>query len=427
MLSLAIKNLTRQKARTILTILGTIIGIGSLISILTLTDGVKNLIFHSILSEGGSLNQLIVLPEQKENFLKYLPNNTTTNIDKETYEKIKQIPHIKKITTQTRYDNFSAAQLSFLGQTFQTDALLFGADYESIKNDLPKNYTKEQWDNTTPPYPVLTSKKILDLYNFSIAPTGNLPKLKEEDFKNLELVILPEYSSFFQNNSTESKKQVGGKILAFSDKVDLTGLTLPQTAIQKLNLEHNPNYKETYSKLYIDVDNAENLNQVSDQITELKKLMVNSPEKQIQILEQNFRIITLGLSLISFIILLVSGFSIANTFYSSIQERRREIGILRAVGATKNDILKIFLQEAAIMGTVGGILGIGLGLLANVIIDKIALTILPETSFRPDTLFSYNPQQFIISLAIAITVSIIFAYLPARRASKIQPLQAINS
>jgi ABC-type antimicrobial peptide transport system permease subunit len=501
-LALAKKNLLAQKTRTILTMAGIVIGIGSLIVMMALSEGVKQAVFINV-AGNSPLTRLTVQPSQTVGFLRLSALQNTPKITPEIAAKISAFSHVTSAVPQIKYESFAAAQIALLGQTFQTDTMIFGAPFEFLKDDLagasgvaaagrptvgvappaagsaapaggttatapalaspalvgstpaggtaagapatvgstptgaalaPPSApapavpgapaTESAWTAPAEPYPAVVSRRIIDLYNFTLAPTGNLPQLTEKDLLGTEITILPNYSSLFPNQG-QAGKTVRAKIAGFSDKVELVGITLPLEAVKQLNIEHNPSYQPTYSKLFLTIDKAENVEAVGKQITALN-LAVSSPQAEIKIIEDNFNIITIFLSLISLIILMVSGLMIANTFYASVSERKYEIGIMRALGATRGDIQKLFLVEAGLLGLISGIIGIIAGIIVSLILNKFALEALPALTQKPDTLFIQNPLILAIALLLAIALSIIFALIPSFRAARLQPLEALG-
>lgn len=111
------------------------------------------------------------------------------------------------------------------------------------------------------------------------------------------------------------------------------------------------------------------------------------------------------------IIILVGGISIGNYMWSNVEERKKEIGSLLAIGASPRDIYYIFIGKALILGLIGGIAGYLLGTLAGMILG-------PQIA---DVKVIPVPLLFVWALLIAVGVSVIASYLPARRASKIDP------
>ncbi len=143
-----------------------------------------------------------------------------------------------------------------------------------------------------------------------------------------------------------------------------------------------------------------------------------STEDQAQIINtaqaatQTFQTLTLALGVIA---LLVGGIGIMNIMLVSVTERTREIGIRKAVGADPRHIQAQFLTEALVLCTTGGALGIGLGLAASRIVNSVAGW---QTSVDPATL--------LVAFATALAVGLFFGYYPARRAARMPPAVAMR-
>jgi len=124
---------------------------------------------------------------------------------------------------------------------------------------------------------------------------------------------------------------------------------------------------------------------------------------------------------ITSIALFVGGLGIMNTMYMSVSERTNEIGIMKALGATKRQILTVYLAESAILGLVGGIIGIILG----IGVSRTAFLFLREASGLPLEV-SVSPQIIVLSLVSAVLLGVLSGYLPARKAANLEPVEAIR-
>ena len=410
-LKLAAKNLLTHKTRTFLTSMSLAIGICSLVLILSLSEGLKSAIYSNV-TERSPLNQIMVQTDSKQSgFLKLL-DREQNSIKETTLEEIRKIPHVTEIHPEISYNNFSSLQINILGQTFQTDSLIFGLSYDFLQKDLENKISKEDWDNAKGgPYPVVISKRILDLYNFTVATTNNLPTFSENNIIGREITILPDSSTFFGGNA-EIKTTLQGKIVALSDKVNLTGVTLPLSAVQTLNKNHNDQYQNSYFHVYLLIDSPENIPQVTKELEKLG-LKTTTSEEFLKNIETNFRVVTQGLSLISLIIILVSALNIANSFFAASAERKTEIGIFRAVGAKQNQILKLFLLEAVLLGLTGGGIGLIITFVLQLPLDRIILNSLPTISTKPETVFLNTPLMFLLFLGLYIVVASSAALLPS--------------
>lgn len=158
-------------------------------------------------------------------------------------------------------------------------------------------------------------------------------------------------------------------------------------------------------------------------LRESHKLMPDEPDDfeimtQLELMEmtgQITSILTILLAAIASISLLVGGIGIMNIMLVSVTERTREIGIRLALGARENDILTQFLIEAITLSAAGGVLGIGLGVLGNFLIYKASNFFIP-TSY----------VSILIGFGFSAMIGIGFGYFPARKAARLNPIDALH-
>src|SRR5262245_41633000 len=132
--------------------------------------------------------------------------------------------------------------------------------------------------------------------------------------------------------------------------------------------------------------------------------------------------LTAMLSAIAAISLVVGGVGIMNIMLVSVTERTREIGIRMALGARPRDILRQFLVEAVVLSSIGGVIGIALGVGASAGITSLINVLLPSTKWP----FVLSIPAAVIALLFAAAVGIFFGYYPARRASRLDPIEALR-
>jgi ABC-type antimicrobial peptide transport system permease subunit len=137
-------------------------------------------------------------------------------------------------------------------------------------------------------------------------------------------------------------------------------------------------------------------------------------------------VVTTLFVVIALTICFLSAVNIANTFFMLLSERRREIGLMRAVGASRGDIWKIVLGEAAVIGLVAGSIGIVVAIVVAKVLDALSAARLEDFPFKPDTYFQFSPWLIVAALAFALAFSVLGAFLPARKASRIHPAQALT-
>jgi putative ABC transport system permease protein len=140
------------------------------------------------------------------------------------------------------------------------------------------------------------------------------------------------------------------------------------------------------------------------------------------------------MGMIAAISLLVGGIGIMNIMLATVTERTREIGIRRALGAKRGDIVRQFLIETSVLSVVGGASGILIGLLCGPSVNlarSVALWYAPKTVAQlPDVIRSVQPQILIESIPVAfyisLAVGILFGMYPAMRAAKMNPIDALR-
>jgi putative ABC transport system permease protein len=147
-----------------------------------------------------------------------------------------------------------------------------------------------------------------------------------------------------------------------------------------------------------------------------KKLFFRSAKQLIQSMQRQREILTLLLGLIGSISLIVGGIGIMNIMLVSVVERRREIGIRRALGARQKDIQLMFLAEALILSIIGGILGVLLGVIASSIIAKFA-----------HWQFSIFFMPALLGFTVSVFVGIFFGFYPAYQASRLNPIETLHA
>jgi putative ABC transport system permease protein len=141
-------------------------------------------------------------------------------------------------------------------------------------------------------------------------------------------------------------------------------------------------------------------------------------------------LIAAGLNLFAMIALLVAAIGITNTLVTSVVERTKEIGILRAVGATRVQIMGLFLMEGMIIGLVGSSLGLaaarGLSVPADRWVWGMIENIAEGDRLLGSTVFVFPIWLYFASVAFAVLVTTAAAYYPARRAAGIHPIEALR-
>jgi putative ABC transport system permease protein len=182
------------------------------------------------------------------------------------------------------------------------------------------------------------------------------------------------------------------------------------------------NYHQV-DRMVVRVNNTENIRPLAEIISRMLQrrhngmvdFSVTVPEELLKQEQRTKEIFNIVLGAIASISLIVGGIGIMNIMLASVMERTKEIGIRRAVGATRSDITTQFLSEATTISVTGGIIGIILGFAISIVIEYTA---------GINTIVSFI--SIIISFAISITIGIAFGYFPAKRAAEQDVIQSLR-
>ncbi|MCE8424505.1 MAG: ABC transporter permease [Candidatus Methanoperedens sp.] len=133
--------------------------------------------------------------------------------------------------------------------------------------------------------------------------------------------------------------------------------------------------------------------------------------------------ISMFLAAIAAVSLIVGAVGIANTMFMSVMERTRQIGLLKALGATDNEVMELFLIESGLFGFIGGVIGIITGILISVLISEIGLRAIGPGGAMNAVV---TPQLVVFSLVFSVFIGVISGVAPARSAAKMNPVDALR-
>jgi putative ABC transport system permease protein len=143
-------------------------------------------------------------------------------------------------------------------------------------------------------------------------------------------------------------------------------------------------------------------------------------------LQQIFRVLFAFLGIFGSLALTVASIGIVNTLVMAILERRREIGIMKAIGASDMDVKKLFFAEAGAMGILGGVVGVVLGWMIGQIINFGTNIYLKSQSIPPEHFWAVPWWLVLFAVGFSLIVSLISGLYPAGRAAQLDPVQALR-
>lgn len=283
--------------------------------------------------------------------------------------------------------------------------------------------------------PVVLSPTVVELYNTRFAKSHGMPVANQDLVKFLiesRGLSAMRFSVGLNNTviagggrvSRKKMRRVEAMIVGVSTRAMQLGITMPIEYIERWNREYMGDDAATaFSSIIVKVKDRNQIAPFAQWIKDSLDLRLEDSKGE-QFATVIF-VIRLLFLIISIAILVVAVINIGHNFFVQVTERRREIGIMRAVGATETDVMLIVLGEAAMVGIVGGILGTLLAIGIGEGWNAIAATKVPKFPFKPTSWFDFKTWIWAGGLGFSTLFCILGGYLPARRAAKMEPAQAL--
>jgi len=210
-------------------------------------------------------------------------------------------------------------------------------------------------------------------------------------------------------------------VLASASYNSLASLEPDQSVLiplaQATRLQRKPEINSILARVKPGHTNAEAITQVKAYFQARRQpVQARSPEEIIAQMEKQMRMFTLLAGAIGSISLIVGGIGVMNVMLVSVTERRREIGVRRALGARQGDIQQQFLVESVILSLIGGLFGILLGVGASWVTAHLA-----------QWAFLLSLDAILLGVGVASAVGIFFGFYPARQAARLDPIQALRA
>ncbi|MDB4963032.1 MAG: hypothetical protein JWP01_3031 [Myxococcales bacterium] len=313
-----------------------------------------------------------------------------------------------------------------------------GARWDDYRNPCPepeRYYCDDTERMCKHRVPVVLSATVVELYNNQFAKSHGMP-IADKDLVNFLIqsrgLSAMRFSIGLANTTVAGSGGVTNKrprrveavVVGVSKRAMPIGVTMPIQYIERWNKEYLGQEAATaYSSIIVKLRDRNQLAPFSQWLVDKQGLRLedNIGERFATVIF----VIRLLFLIISVAILVVAIINIGHNFFIQVSERRREIGIMRAVGATETDVQLIVLGEAAVIGIVGGLLGIGLALAIGAGWNAFAAANIPRFPFKPSSWFDFKPWIWGSALGFSTVFCILGGYLPARRAAKMEPAQAL--
>lgn len=431
---LVLNNLYRRKGRTFLTALGVTIGTAAIVGMIALGLGLKAAAMSSF-DDFGDVTTLQIWQGYSEN-----PQDEPKELTKQSVNEFKQIPGVAGIE----------AGIDFWGEMEMKMGRMVGrSSIEGIEVAEAQDFPFKMEEGV-----FLKGKKEAVL-------TYNIPEMMHEkkrrsrsnrDEDECEMYGGPEEEEVSRMDMLNKNLEITLKKNSGADsiekrvyKVKVVGILsegegdhgrtiyLPIEMVRDMKKwsgyeesSGRDRKKEKYDSIKIKIGSREEVEGVVEAVKNLG-YETWSPAEELKNINKFFVMVQLILGGIGAISLLVASIGIMNTMFMSILERTREIGIMKVVGASIPDIRRLFLMESGIIGLLGGISGLLMGYGVVAVINAIARSSDAGMMVGGADKIAIVPIWLaLFSLAFAIVIGVIAGFIPAQRAARINPLQAIR-
>jgi putative ABC transport system permease protein len=445
--SLALRNLGESRLRTALTSLGVSIGIASLVGMVSFGVAIEDQVLGNLLRSGvfdsitvtaaprlGGRGRRGGMPMERAREAAESVRQAAVKLDDDAIEKLAAIPGVKealpdiRVPVEVSYGDFSeftaatGVPLSSRGQgVFQSvkfgsffknetdDACMISLEFASrLEEAAPGKLVGRElslaWAEASNPAATLM--------------TGMLPGMSvQRNQRSFRVVGIVER----QAAPGAIGALFGAVMIPLAKAKDMGGADLsgPQGLLRQLS------DKRTYTTITVKVNRAQDTEAVEKEVRDLG-FNAFSIADLLESQKKAFILLDLLLGLVGSIALTVASLGIVNTMVMSILERTREIGVMKAIGGGDDDVRRIFLIEASLIGVIGGAFGIALGWAVGRVINVGANYYLSTQGVPASNLFLIPWWLSAGAIVFSLVVSLIAGSFPAMRAARLDPIQALR-
>jgi putative ABC transport system permease protein len=458
---LALRNLRESLLRNSLTTVGISVGVASLVAMLSLGTGLQQM-FSRRLAKSGLFDTVIVSSRRE---MRGMGREEERNgpapaesrvLDEAARVEIEHLPNVSEAYPDIRF----ASELRFGDKPHLTTVSALPLSAKS--NDAFEGMQGNFFSSDTAPEAILQKSFAEELLGKTPplgAPDANVADLakpllgRELTMRYAQRAPTPPGPVSGAKDPSESEGEVAEasySVISREQKLKIVGVSdldpesmrgptrakvfLPLKLAESLHVMQSADLREiskvasgqpVYSSLSVRVNNPAQVQAVEAAVKKMGFTTFSILDAS-RSLQQVFKVLYAFLGIFGSLALAVASIGIVNTLVMAILERRREIGIMKAIGASDADVKKLFFAEAGAMGILGGIFGLLLGWAIGQLINFGTNIYLRRQSIPPEHFWSVPLWLAVFSIVFAFVVSLISGLYPAGRAARLDPVQALR-
>lgn len=455
---LAVRNLRESFLRNSLTTIGISVGVASLVAMLSLGTGLQQL-FTRRLAKSGLFDTIFVSSRREmrgmgrqEERNGPIPGQSRI-LDEAARVEIERMPNVSEAYPDIRF----ATELRFEDKPHLTTISALPQSAKS--NDAFENMQGSFFSSETAPEVVLQKSFAEELLGKTPplgAPEPSVSELaqpllgKELVMRYAQRAVTPGQAAAEGTSSADDLAGASYSVISREQKLKIVGISdldpesmrgptrarvfLPLKFAESLHVMQPTDLREisraasdqpAYSSISVRVKNPSQIQGVEDSIKKMGFTTFSILDAS-RSLQQVFKVLYAFLGIFGSLALAVASIGIVNTLVMAILERRREIGIMKAIGASDADVRKLFFAEAGAMGIFGGVIGVVLGWAIGQVINFGTNIYLKSQSIPPEHFWAVPWWLVAFAIVFAFLVSLISGLYPAGRAARLDPVQALR-
>lgn len=411
--------LRRERKGAALSAFGVAIGVGALVFFLGLGLGVGQVVRERVFPVDANLIDVVPPPVS---FGGLLGGGT---LDAATVQRLASLDGVERVYRKmnvrvpaaTHYDgNFFGAHIRM-----GLEVLAVGVDPGLVEKDVLVGRFADPGPGQ--PIPGVAATRLLEIYNKTFAPARKLPQLSPSLLAGFTFPV--DFNrSFLVATSGGPVIPTQIQIAGLSERAPLAGIAIPLDAAIRLNRQAGVD-AETFSGLTLVAHDPAQVPAITDAVKRMGLSIDDSERRMSENAGLAVVLTTSALALLSILICVLAAVNIAHALFAAVRARAKEIGVLRAVGATRRDVQRLILAEATVIGLFGGAAGTAGAILASLGVDALAARVLPSFPFKPDSFFHFPWPVWLGGVALGVLASFAGALLPSQKAAATDPARTL--